>query len=956
MYVQKSTYGVPIPIIFGTTRISGNIIDYVDFTAIPHTTSQKAGKGGSSTFTNTTYTYTVQIFIGLCEGQILKLGNIWESNNKYTNGITNGSLTLYTGSLGQSPSTYLTTYHPDHAIGYNKTAYVGGGISLDSNGNTPNYSFEVYGLDIVGGGNVDSNPAVYLIDLLSNPQYGVNFLSTYVGDMTAYSNYIVSNDLFLSEGLDQQQKCSDIITNALESTNSNCYFSQGLLKIVPYLDGLSPIYVLTDDDLLNQGADTIITSRMPQADAYNVHQIEFLNRANDYNIEIASVSDISHIALYGVRKADVKQKHHLLTASRAKLIAQLMMQRNLYVRNQYVFKLGWEYILLEPMDIIAITSTIYGYNELLMRVISIKENETDGTLEFTCEEYPTGNASAPLYATPLTSRASRNYNADPGNVNAPVIFEPPDALSGGLQVWVGASGGVNWGGADVWISEDNNTYKNVGRITNPARQGILSATLPYHADIDTVNTLFTDMTMSRSQLLSGTQSDADNFNTICYVDGELISYETATLTGTNLYNLTYLRRGIYGTTIKAHNKNTQFMRIDQNVLFLYPFTNSDLGKTIYIKLTSFNIYGGGEQALADINPYIYTIQGLALFSPLPNIQNLKMIYQNNNAILQWDAITDFRSPIVYEIRRGISWALGQVVSRTNIPTYNVMSNDTYWVAASYQSIFDDTAPIMSYSQTPSEIIVTGARIVQNVVATWDEQAIGWTGNKTIGLQITGNNLELVATADIDSIADVDLITDIDWYGGAVSSGTYTIPDAHIVDIGNSTLCNVSVSYTFYGDTTTLFDNVQDVDLLTDWDGSPNMYSNAIVQMNIGDQTGSYAGWVNFTTGQYLGRFFKFRVILTTSSKNVTTILSGFTFTVDMPDRVDSGNISILAAGQTVNYTTPFHNTPTPTITIFNATAGDDVLLTNQTASGFTVQIKNSGSGVSRSINWVSHGY
>jgi hypothetical protein len=956
MYVQKSTYGVGVGIVFGTTRIAGNIIDYVDFTAIPHTSSQQTGKGGSTTYTDTTYTYTVWIFIGICEGQISGVGKIWQSNNKYTGGLASVGLTLYNGALGQAPATYLSTYHPDHAIGYNSVAYVGGGISLDTNGNTPNYSFEVYGLDIVGGGNLDANPAVYLPHLLSTPQYGVNFLSTYIGDMTTYNSYIVSNDLFLSEALDQQQKCSDIITNALESTNSNCYWSQGLLKFVPYLDSLSPIYILTDDDLINEGEDTIITSRMPQADAYNVHSIEFLNRSNDYNIEIASVSDLSNIALYGTRKADVKQKHHLMTATRAKFIAQLIMQRNLYVRNQYVFKLGWEYILLEPMDIIAITSDVYGYNELLIRVLSIKENEGDGTLEFTCEEYPTGNATAPLYPVPYTSRASRNYNDDPGNINAPVIFEPPDALGSGLYVWMGASGGVNWGGADVWISENNNTYKNIGRITNPSRQGILSTSLPYHIDPDTTDTLSVDMTMSRTQLLSGTQADADNYNTICYVDEELISYETATLTGTNLYDLTYLRRGVYGTTIKQHNQTSQFMRIDQNALFSYPFTIADTNKTLYIKFTSINIYGGGEQSLADVSPFMYTIKGSALFSPLPNISNLRMSYLNNNAILQWDIISDFRTPITYEIRRGTSWALGQVVATTSVPNYVVANNDTYWISASYQVISNGSIVFTAYSQTPTEIIVTGARVVQNVVATFDEQATGWTGTRTVGLLIMGSDLELMPILDFDSSTDVDLIVDVDWYGGPLSSGTYTIPTGHIIDIGDSALCNVSCNYTFHGENTTFLDGVVDIDSMPDWDGSPNLYSNAIVQINVGDQSNVYAGWANFTTGQYLGRYFNFRMILTTSSSNVTTVLSGFTFTVDMPDRIDSGNISISAGGQTVNYTTPFHNVPTPTITIFNATAGDDVLLTNQTSTGFTVQIKNSGSGVARSINWVSHGY
>ena len=60
LQLQTATFGSPIPIVFGTTRISGNVIDYIDFTAYAHTSTQKTGgKGGKTAITSTTYTYTV---------------------------------------------------------------------------------------------------------------------------------------------------------------------------------------------------------------------------------------------------------------------------------------------------------------------------------------------------------------------------------------------------------------------------------------------------------------------------------------------------------------------------------------------------------------------------------------------------------------------------------------------------------------------------------------------------------------------------------------------------------------------------------------------------------------------------------------------------------------------------------------------------------------------------------
>ena len=71
----------------------------------------------------------------------------------------------------------------------------------------------------------------------------------------------------------------------------------------------------------------------------------------------------------------------------------------------------------------------------------------------------------------------------------------------------------------------------------PSRMGALTAQLVSSADPDTTHTLAVDLTQSSGILNSGTQSDCDNFRTLCYVDGELISYEDATLTGSFKYDL-----------------------------------------------------------------------------------------------------------------------------------------------------------------------------------------------------------------------------------------------------------------------------------------------------------------------------------------------------------------------------------------------------------------------------------
>jgi hypothetical protein len=225
---------------------------------------------------------------------------------------------------------------------------------------------------------------------------------------------------------------------------------------------------------------------------------------------------------------------------------------------------------------------------------------------------PIGVGTATLYPKLTTAGSGINMLVAPGETNAPIIFEPPPGLSAGdLEIWLIASGGVNWGGCQVWVSSDGNTYALAGTIYRGARQGTLTATLPSHTDPDTADTLSVDLTESLGQLLSGTTADADNLVTLCYCDGELLSYQTATLTAAYNYDLTYLRRGSYGTPIGSHSSGANFARFGPNdpSLFRYRYPASFIGQTIHVKLPAFNSFGQALQSLAGLTPTSYTLTG-----------------------------------------------------------------------------------------------------------------------------------------------------------------------------------------------------------------------------------------------------------------------------------------------------------------------------------------------------------
>jgi hypothetical protein len=225
---------------------------------------------------------------------------------------------------------------------------------------------------------------------------------------------------------------------------------------------------------------------------------------------------------------------------------------------------------------------------------------------------PIGIGTATSYARQTGAGSGVDTLVDPGDSNPPIVFEPPSPLSGGdLEVWLIASGGIDWGGCQVWVSSDGNTYALAGTLYRGGRQGVLTAALASHADPDTADTLSVDLTESQGQLLSGTQGDADSFVTLCYCDGELVSYQTATLTSSYHYDLSYLRRGVYGTPIGGHSQGSNFARFGPNdpSLFRYRYPASFVGQTIYVKLPSFNIFGQALQDLAGLTPTSYALTG-----------------------------------------------------------------------------------------------------------------------------------------------------------------------------------------------------------------------------------------------------------------------------------------------------------------------------------------------------------
>ena len=650
LQVQRSSQGLTLPVIYGRTRVAGNLIWYGDFTTIEHkTTTQQGGKGGGGvTQEDIKYTYEAAVMLALCEGEISGVGRIWRDKEKFDS-LAQLRLTLMRGGDEQPLWTHLAqAKHAGQALNYSGTAYLcSPNYELTKSAQIYQHNFEVIGKLGYSGNIPDANPREIIRDLLTNQRYGCGFPADSIGDTDRYSNYCRAVGIFLSPAYTEQGEAQRNISELLEQTNSAAVFSQGRLKIVPYGDGNysgngaayvadnKALYDLTDDDFIVSGAeDPVSVERKTNADAFNQVQVEYLDRDNDYNVAIAEVKDQANIEQYGLRPKEAVKMHGICNAKVAQKVAQQLLQRALYVRNEYEFKLGWKYCLLEPMDIVTLTDAGLGLDKTPVRITEIEEDE-EGVLSVKAEDYPVGVYTTSEYPTQPSLGYSADYNVSPGNAHAPVIFEAPLQLTGGEpQIWMATAGGDMWGGAEVWVSTDGDSYTRVGAVNHKARFGSLTAALPNGAVFDRANTLSVEI--SAGQMTGGTEQDSRDLLTLCYVDGEFLAYANAELKGVGRYTLGNLTRGAYGSAIDSHAAGSKFARVDDS-LFRYTVPRNWIGRTVWVKLVSYNVFSGGIQDLSSVPAYSYTIKG----APLGQIQNLRLSSSwsyGKEAVIAWDKL------------------------------------------------------------------------------------------------------------------------------------------------------------------------------------------------------------------------------------------------------------------------------------------------------------------------------
>jgi len=271
----------------------------------------------------------------------------------------------------------------------------------------------------------------------------------------------------------------------------------------------------------------------------------------------------------------------------------------------------------------------------------------------------------------------------------------------------------------------------------------------------------------------------------------------------------------------------------------------------------------------------------------------------------------------------------------------------------------------NFSSNATAIISNVTSVLNfNAVATQSEHPdfLGTTTNVIVDnntLRLDSSELFDSASGDFDTESTRFFdsgVANADFY----ASGNYLFSD--IIDIGSKHTARITASLSQSSDNPDdLFDNRSGLfdSASSNFDGDTPANANAHLEIATSDDNITYTAFQNFVIGDYTARYFKFRVVLISRDLASTPVVSEVIVTIDMADRIFSGNDIASGVGtKTVIFTNPFKSVNYAVgITAEDMNTGDFFTVSNKTVNGFDVLFKNSGgTNVSRTFDFIAKGF
>jgi hypothetical protein len=353
-------------------------------------------------------------------------------------------------------------------------------------------------------------------------------------------------------------------------------------------------------------------------------------------------------------------------------------------------------------------------------------------------------------------------------------------------------------------------------------------------------------------------------------------------------------------------------------------------------------------------------------APPSDVQDLSCNITGQDAHLSWTAINDLDLAF-YQIRfSNKTDGTGEWLNSVNLVTKVSRPATSVTVPARAGTyLIKAVDKLGNFSSNATAIVsnVTSAENFNAITSVSEHPTFG--GTKT-NVSISDDSLILNSSELFDSASGLFDANTTRFFDSGVAnadflaSGNYEFEN--VIDIGAKHTVRVTASLTQSArNPDDLFDNKTGNfdDAKSNFDGDTPANCDAHLEIATSDDNSTFTSFQNFVIGNYTARYLKFRIVMTSTDLASTPVISEVTITVDMPDRIFSGNdIASGTSTKTVLFTTPFKTTAYAVgITGENMATGDFFTVSNKTVNSFDVLFKNSsGTNVSRNFDFIAKGF
>jgi len=417
------------------------------------------------------------------------------------------------------------------------------------------------------------------------------------------------------------------------------------------------------------------------------------------------------------------------------------------------------------------------------------------------------------------------------------------------------------------------------------------------------------------------------------------------------------------TDAQGNAVTDDFKQIGRGARTKFEFLNVIDRATYQVRARGINIFGVKSSTITQD----HTVVGLS--APPPNVTDFSCNIVGLDAFLSWKAV-DVLDLSYYELRyanvtANATWSnsvpLVKKVSRPGTSVVVPAKTGAYLIKAR------DKLGLPSIDATV--VYVAVETIGTYNFLTSSTQNPSFSGTKTnvyVDDNIASSNALVLESQELfDSPSgNFDSQTTRDFDSGTLngqlySEGIYQFTST--IDVGSRVTTNITADITqTVVDRDDIFDsNAGNFDAkLGNFDGDAEANCSSEIQIAISNDNSDFTPFQTFVVGDYLARYYKFRLVMTSENGSASPVVTELKVTLDMEDRIESGNNIVSGTGtKSVTFTQPYVTVPSLGFAVQDMASGDTYTLSNKTATGFSVAFTNSsGSGVSRTFDFIAKGF